>query len=402
MKKKYYLAMLILLMLPLLPVMAQDADEGDLSLPPLNGGTVYRIIDPPEITPTGYDSSNMIICRVKDVAKVHGVRSNQLWGIGLVAGLAGTGDDSNSVDYTAQAISNMLNRAGISIDPKDIKVKNFASVIITTDLAPFVRPGDTIDVTVSSIGNAKSLEGGTLIMTPLKAANGEIYAVAQGSVSIGGFGASGGSGNEVRKSFLTVGRVPDGAIVEKEVEFDLNDGGYITIVLNNPDFTTSIKLADTIATLEGVNYTKAVDPANVEVRVPLEYSGDLIRFISMVENLTIPVDTPAKVVINERTGTIVMGQFVQILPVAIAHGPLTITINQYFDVSQPPPLSGGFPIAVPGEDLLVTEGKAVFVRVSTADIVKALNALGVTPTDIVAIFQALKAAGALQADLEIM
>lgn len=408
MKKVIFILVLFTFLLLLTGPLPAQEDDGSIGiLPPLNdgtgetGGSTYEITEPRIVLDTGYNASFSPLCRVKDIAKVHGVRSNQLWGIGLVAGLAGTGDDSNSVDYTAQAISNMLNRAGINVDPDEIKVKNFASVIVTADLAPFVRPGDTIDVTVSSIGNAKSLEGGTLIMTPLKAANGEIYAVAQGAVSIGGFGAV-GRGGEVRKSFLTVGRVPDGAIVENEVEFNLSEGGYITIVLNSPDFTTAIELADAIADIEGVNYTKAIDPANVEVRVPIEYSDDLIRFISVVENIVIPVDTPAKVVINERTGTIVMGQHVQVLPVAIAHGPLTITINQYYDVSQPPPLSGGFPVVVPGDELTVEEGQAVFVRVSTADVVKALNALGVTPTDIVAIFQALKVAGALQADLVIM
>jgi flagellar P-ring protein precursor FlgI len=406
---KYILLSIILMFLLIAPAIGQDAGESGSLIPSLDEEsrepeTVY-IVTSPQANETGFDPGFSPQCRVKDIAKVHGVRSNQLWGIGLIAGLAGTGDDSNSVDYTAQAIANMLERAGLSVEANEIKVKNFASVIITADLPPFVRPGDSIDITVSSIGNAKSLEGGTLIMTPLKAANGEIYAVAQGAVSIGGFGvagSSGGAGGGVRKSFLTVGRVPGGAIVENEVEFDLNDGGYVTIVLNNPDFTTALTLADKIQALESVNYAHAVDPANVEVRVPLEYNLDLVRFISEIENLRIPVDTPAKVVINERTGTIVMGQHVQVLPVAIAHGPLTITINQYFDVSQPPALSGGFPVVVPGQQLQVQEGEAVFVRVSTADVVKALNALGVTPTDIVAIFQAIKAAGALQAELEIM
>ncbi len=404
---KYTLLSIIFILMLVAPAIGQDAGGAATPSPgddtPLKPETIY-IISPPETGDTGFDSGFVPECRVKDIAKVLGVRSNQLWGIGLIAGLAGTGDDSNSVDYTSQAIANMLERAGISVSASEIKVKNFASVIVTTDLPPFVRPGDSIDITVSSIGNAKSLEGGTLIMTPLKAANGEIYAVGQGAVSIGGFGVTGrgGGSSGVRKSFLTVGRIPDGAIVEKEVQFDLSDGGYVTIVLNNPDFTTAIKLADKIANLESVDYARAVDPANVEVRVPLEYSLDLVRFISEIENLRIPVDTPAKVVINERTGTIVMGQYVQVLPVAIAHGPLTITINQFYDVSQPPPLSGGFPLVVPGEQLQVQEGQAVFVRVSTADVVKALNALGVAPTDIVAIFQAIKAAGALQADIEIM
>jgi len=386
----------------LLPVFGYAQGES-VSLPPLiNMGIVpSNLANPPDVMG---NSEFIPECRIKDIAKVLGVRSNQLWGIGLIAGLTGTGDDANRVAYTGQAIANMLNRAGLTVDAAKINVKNFASVIVTADLPPFVQPGDTIDVTVSSIGNAKSLEGGTLIMTPLKAANGEVYAVAQGQVSLGGFGVTGrgAGGGEVRKSFLTVGRIPDGALVENEVTFNLDQGGYITIVLNQPDFTTSIKLADAVKAIEGVESSRAIDPANVEVKIPTAFSDDLVRFISEIENLTVPVDTPAKVVINERTGTIVMGQNVQILPVAIAHGPLTINIQYSLEVSQPPPISTGFPVVVPNEQLTVQEGKAVFVRVSTADIVKALNALGVAPTDIVAIFQALKAAGALQAELEII
>ena len=389
-----------------LPVFGYAQGESGALRPLIHMGIVpSELTNPPDVTGNSQFTTQ---CRIKDIAKVLGVRSNQLWGIGLVAGLAGTGDDANRVAYTGQAIANMLNRAGITVDAAKINVKNFASVIVTADLPPFVQPGDQIDITLSSIGNAKSLEGGTLIMTPLKAANGEIYAVAQGQVSLGGFGVTGAgggggaAGGEVRKSFLTVGRIPDGAIVENEVSFTLDQGGFITIVLNQPDFTTAVKLADVVKSLDGVESSRAIDPANVEVSIPSAYNDDLIRFISEIENLKVAVDSPAKVVINERTGTIVMGQNVQILPVAIAHGPLTINIQYSYEVSQPPPLSAGFPVVVPSEQLNVQEGKAVFVRVSTADVVKALNALGVTATDIVAIFQALKAAGALQAELEII
>jgi flagellar P-ring protein FlgI len=344
--------------------------------------------------------------RVKDIARVLGVRGNQLYGIGLVTGLAGTGDNSSSVTFTAEAIANMMQRAGLPVDPKKLKVKNFAAVMVTSEFPAFAREGDTIDVTISAMGDAKSLQGGVLIMTPLKAANGEIYAVAQGPVSLAGFAASsggGGAGASQQTNFLTVGRIPGGAFVEKEVDFPLTQNDIVTLVLMHPDFTTAIHLRDAVVKeFPSLAMVSARDAASVEISVPAEYSGDLVRFISTIENLTLAPDIPNKVIINERTGTIVMGAGVQIIPVAIAHGSLSITVTHSFDVSQPPPLSGGFSLAVPESSLVVEEGKANFVRISSEDLVAALNALGATPRDIVAIFQALDASGALQAELVII
>ncbi len=340
--------------------------------------------------------------RVKDISRVLGVRGNQLYGIGLVTGLAGTGDNASSVDFTAQAISNMLERAGIPVDPDAIKIENFATVMITADLPAFARSGDSIDVIVSAMGDAESLQGGVLIMTPIRAANGEIYAVAQGPVSLAGFGAAGG-GSRTQSNFLTVGRIPNGAYVEREVDFNLAPNDILTLVLMNPDFTTAIHLRDAIvAAFPGIEFVQARDAASITMLVPDEYRNDIVRFISEVENLTVTPDIPNKVIINERTGTIVMGSGVQIIPVAIAHGALSISVKLSYDVSQPPPLSGGFPLAVPTTGLVIEDTPAPFVRVSSADLVAALNALGATPRDIVAIFQALDAAGALQAELEII
>lgn len=353
----------------------------------------------------GYYSSIPKV-RVKDIARVLGVRGNQLFGIGLVTGLAGTGDNATSVTFTAQAISNMLERAGIPTDPAKIKVKNFALVMVTADLPPFAREGDTLDVTVSAMGDAKSLQGGVLIMTPLKAANGKIYAVAQGPISLAGFGAATGgrgAGAQKQTNFLTVGRIPGGAYVENEVDFQFSNDNLVTLVLLHPDFTTAIHLRDSIAlAFPGVRAVQARDAASIDIHIPPSYENDIVRFIAEVENLTITPDVPNKVVINERTGTIVMGSGVQIIPVAIAHGALSITMKQSFDVNQPPPLSGGFSLAVPESSLVVEEGSANFVRISSEDLVAALNALGATPRDIVAIFQALDAAGALQAELVII
>jgi len=344
--------------------------------------------------------------RVKDIARVLGVRGNQIYGIGLVTGLAGTGDNSSSVTFTAQAISNMLERAGLPTDPGEIKVENFALVMITCDLPAFAREGDKVDITVSAMGDAESLQGGVLIMTPLRAANGEIYAVGQGPISLAGFGAGGGAGGaraQRQTNFLTVGRIPNGAYVEREVDFSLAPEDILTLVLMHPDFTTAIRLRDAVvAAFPTVKVVEAQDAASVNILVPDEYRDDLVRFISLVKNLTVSPDVRNKVIINERTGTIVMGAGVQIIPVAIAHGALSITVSQTYDVSQPPPLSGGWSLAMPRAGLTVEEGPAQFVRISSADLVAALNALGATPRDIVAIFQALNASGALQAELVII
>ena len=343
--------------------------------------------------------------RIKDIARVLGVRGNQLHGIGLVTGLAGTGDKTSSVDFTAQAIANMLERSGIPTNPDNIKVDNFALCMLTCDLPAFAREGDTIDVTVAAMGDCESLQGGILIMAPLEAANGEIYAVAQGPISLAGFGAGGGAGGGGRQqsNFLTVGRIPNGAYVEKEVDFELTTDDMLTLVLLNPDFTTAIRLRDAVSVaFPEVSFVNAQDAASINIRVPDDYTYDIVRFISEVENLTVQPDMANKVVINERTGTIVMGGDVQIMPVAIAHGALSINVTQEWVSGRPLPYSGGKSLVVPDEDVVVQEGTAHFVRISSADLVSALNALGATPRDIVAIFQALQAAGALQAQLEII
>ena len=277
--------------------------------------------------------------------------------------------------------------------------------MLTCDLPAFAREGDTIDITVAAMGDGESLQGGILIMAPLEAANGEIYAVAQGPISLAGFGAGGGAGGGGRQesNFLTVGRIPNGAYVEKEVDFELTTDDMLTLVLLNPDFTTAIRLRDAVSVaFPEVRFVNAQDAASINIRVPDSYAYDIVRFISEVENLTIQPDMANKVVINERTGTIVMGGDVQIMPVAIAHGALSINVTQEWVSGRPLPYSGGKSLVVPDEDVEVLEGTAHFVRISSADLVSALNALGATPRDIVAIFQALQAAGALQAQLEII
>jgi len=341
--------------------------------------------------------------RVKDIARVLGVRGNQLYGIGLVTGLSGTGDNSSSVDFTAQAISNMLERAGFPSDPDEIKVENFAMVMITCDLPAFAREGDRIDITVAAMGDCESLQGGVLIMTPLKAANDEIYAVAQGSISLAGFGTGGGGGARSQTNFLTVGRIPNGAYVEREVDFELTRNNVLTLVLMNPDFTTAIRLRDSVAAaFPSVRMVQAQDAASINIIVPDLYEDDIVRFISEVENLQITPDIANRVIINERTGTIVMGAGVQIIPVAIAHGSLSITVTNPYSGTNPPPLSGGYSLALPRAGTVIEENPAQFVRITSEDLVAALNALGATPRDIVAIFQALEASGALQAELIII
>jgi len=349
------------------------------------------------------DSSlpNLVEVRVKDIAHLDGIRKNQLFGIGLVTGLSGTGDDTNSVKFTAQAIANMLDNLGIKADPGDIRVKNFASVMVTANLPAFARPGETIDVTVSAMGNAKSLEGGTLVLTPLQAANGEIYAVAQGPITLGGFGAGGtaGGGAAVKKNFLTAGNIPSGAIVEKEVNSVFSNGDSLTWVLREPDFTTSSLMANSITASFPSSGAIAIDPSIVSMHIPSEFINDPSGFISKVEQLKVLVDSPSKVVINEKNGTIILGGNVRILPVSIAHGSITVTISENIGVSQPTPLSQGQTVVTQQQNVTATEKPAQFVQVTSENLVNALNQMGASAKDIVAIFQALKAAGALEAEL---
>lgn len=338
--------------------------------------------------------------RLKDIAHIKGVRDNQLIGYGLVTGLRGTGD---GVNMTYQSIVNMLDRMGIVVDLADVNVNNVAAVMVTANLPGFVKNGDRIDVVVSSIADADSLEGGVLVLTPLKAPNGEVYAVAQGPVSIGGYlRATTAGGGARQKSFPTTGRIPSGAIVEKEVSSDFVEKNTLYINLNNPDFGTAARAADAINTRFGEKTSHALDASTIQVDIPEKYRDDVVPFIADVEDLNVAQDQVAKVVINERTGTIVMGGDVTVSPVAIAHGSLTVTIKPGYEVLQPAPFTPGQPGALPKPQLKVEENTVTFQRVTSEDVVKALNAMGVKPTDITSIFQALKASGALQAELIIM
>lgn len=341
--------------------------------------------------------------RIKDLAKLQGVRSNQLIGYGLVVGLAGTGD-SNKSTFTIQSIVNMLKTFGIVVSAAQLQPKNAAAVMVTAQLPPFVKPGDTIDITVSSMGDAKSLQGGTLLQTPLKAANGAVYAVGQGPLSIGGFSAGSGGASQ-QKNHVTVGSIPSGAIVEREVATQFEASGSVVFVLNKPDFTTANRVAEAIDRRFGP-ISKARDAASVMVYVPLEYAGNLVSFVSALEELPVTPDNAAKVVVNERTGTVVMGGNVTIDTVAVAQGGLTVKVASSTEASQPQPFSGGSTVVTQNKTVEAKEQPApIIVLPATAnvsDLVSALNAVGALPRDIISILQAIKAAGALHAELQLI
>lgn len=343
------------------------------------------------------------VTRIKDISKVQGVRSNQLVGYGLVVGLAKTGD-SNKVKETVQSIGNMLKAFGVSIDTSSLKPDNVAAVMVTATLPPFSREGDTIDVTVSSIGDAKSIQGGTLVQTPLRAGNGEVYAVAQGPVSTGGFMASGG-GNTAQKNFPTVGLTPNGAIVEKSVEDDLGQDGRLSLSLANPDFTTASRMVQSINSQFG-NIARASNPGRIDISIPAYYRGNVVGFIANLEDLPVVPDSVAKVVMNERTGTIVMGGNVSVDECAITQGGLSIHVTKNTNVSQPDPLTYGSTIVANNTNVKVKDKpSSTIVLPATAnvsDIVGALNAVGATPRDTISILQAMKASGALHAELELI
>jgi flagellar P-ring protein precursor FlgI len=345
--------------------------------------------------------------RIKDIADIKGVRQNQLVGYGLVVGLEGTGDSDDSM-FTIQSLASLLEKMGVTVQTEDIDdVENVAAVMVTADLPPFAGVGGRIDVLVSSIGDAENLQGGTLLFTPLKAADGKVYAVAQGPVSTGGFAVSGNSGDKVRKNFPTVGRVVGGALVEKEIKSNFNQKDSLTLSLHKPDFTTASRVAQAINRAFFNPLAQTEDAASIRVRVPENYLGNTVQFVTLVESLGVTPDMVSKVVVNERTGTVIMGENVRIATIAIAHGNLSIQIDESQNVSQPLPFSrGGETVVTPESDIVVQEGKnPIFLvesGVSIGEVVKALNALGVSPRDLIAIFQALKAAGALQAELEII
>jgi len=340
--------------------------------------------------------------KIKDIAKVEGARSNQLVGYGLVVGLDGSGDTQQAI-FTVQSVANMLQKFGITVPAGKMKVKNVAAVMVTADLPPFVRPGSKIDALVSSLGDAKSLQGGTLLQTPLQAANGEVYAVAQGSISIGGFTAGGG-GAQVTKNHPTAGRIPEGAIVEQAVPATLTDGKAINVLLSNPDFATAARIAQAINEKLGGGSASALDPATVKVGA--SDPSNIVGLVAEIGELPVVQSTVAKVIVNERTGTVVIGGDVKLSPVALSHGNLSIEISTEFQVSQPAPVSTGQTAVVPQQTVKATEQGARLMTLQPGttleDLVRALNELKVTPRDTIAILQALKQAGALHAELEII
>ncbi len=359
---------------------------------------VFALLVSVSLMPASVDAE-----RIKDIAKFEGVRENQVIGFGLVLGLDGTGDKGLA---TVRGVANMLQRMGLTVRPVEIKAKNVAAVMVTAQLPPFPKPGVKVDALVSTLGDCTSLQGGTLLLTPMKGPDGRVYGLAQGPISLGGFGASGG-GSSVQKNHLTAGRVPEGLIVEREPPFSVADGDRIRLFLNRPDLTTAVSVAQTINNSFKSEIASATDPSGVTVAVPQEYRGREVQFMSMIEVLQATVDVPARVVVNERTGTVVIGDNVRLSPVALAHGSLTIDIRTDFNVSQPAPFgpSGSRTVVVPDTDIAVKEQKASLSEVSgttLGEIVRALNALGVSPRDLIAILQALRAAGALRADLEII
>lgn len=366
--------------------------------------------------------------RLKDVAVLAGMGRHKLLGYGLVVGLEGTGDGDSSL-LTARSIANLLETFGMTISRDDLKARNVAAVMVTGELPPVAAINTTLDVTVSSLADAKSLQGGMLLLTPLRAGDDEVYAVAQGPVTVGGFSVQTRSGDQTQKNHVTVGRVPGGGSVVKPLDSSLANLDTLELALLQPDFTTAWRLAQAINEFHGQALATAVDQATVRVAIPPEARADMTRFVVALENLPVEPDAAARVVINERTGTVVIGSAVRLLPVAICHGGLTVEVRSETQVSQPPPLvgdtgegaaivasgsasqaggslTGGETVVVRQEKLRVNELSGRLATVPAAatldDLVKALNALGVKPRDLIAILQALKEAGALQAELVLL
>ncbi len=348
--------------------------------------------------------------RIKDLAQIEGVRGNPLVGYGLVVGLDGTGDRAAQSQFTIQSLKSLLDELGVTVPPGvNPQTRNIAAVAIHAELPPFARPGQAIDVTVSSISNAVSLRGGALLMAPLKGADGQVYAIAQGNLVVGGFGAVGADGSRISVNIPSSGRIPNGAIVERSIPDALAQsgaGGSLKLNLHRPDFTTASRMVDALVHAFGEAAATALDAGTVQVQAPTD-PGARVAFLARVENLTLnPGEGPAKVIVNARTGTVVIGSNVQVMPAAVAHGSLTVTITESIDVSQPPPFSPGETVVVPESIVEATvEGSRMFVfrgGTSLDQIVRAVNEVGAAPGDLIAILEALKQAGALRAELEII
>lgn len=346
------------------------------------------------------------VLRIKEIASVQGVRSNALVGYGLVVGLDGTGDQTTQTPFTTQSIASMLQQMGVTVPPgTNMQLRNVASVMVTAQLPPFAQPGQALDVSVSSLGNAKSLRGGTLIATPLKGADGQIYALAQGNLIVGGAGAAAG-GSKVQINHLSAGRIPAGATVERSVPTPLAQGEFLQLDLNSADFTTAREVARAINRAQGEGTASALDARAVRVRMPAP-SDARVAFMADIENLAVQLAVPAaRVIINARTGSVVVNQAVTLGPVAVAHGNLSVTISTTPQVSQPGPLSRGETAVVEKSDIAITQQGGSLIElpagIRLSEVVKALNALGATPLDLLAILQAMKSAGALNAEIEVI
>ena len=341
--------------------------------------------------------------RIKDIASFSGVRDNQLIGYGLVVGLDGTGDQTSSV-FTMRSMVNMLERMGVSVDMRQMKPKNVAAVMVTAKMPVSAKPGTRLDVTVSSLGDATSLLGGVLLQTPLTGVDGKIYGLAQGSMTLGGFTVEGEAASAT-KNITTVGMIPGGALVERSVPFEFNDQDKLTLHLRQPDFSTSMQIAERLNAAMGGQFANAIDGASVDLNVPAEYRGNLVPLMASVENIEITPDSPAKVVVDEKTGTVVLGRDVRISRAAVAHGNLSVLITEYQDVSQPGPFSSGDTVVTPQTEINVNEQNRRLMMVEGAtlqELVDGLNAIGATPRDLITILRTLKTAGALHAELEVM
>ncbi len=354
----------------------------------------------------GFMEEVMASSRIKDIADFEGVRENQLVGYGLIVGLNGTGDNIKSIDFTKESLISMLDQIGINARGGQIKSKNVAAVMVTANLPAFARQGSKIDVFVSAVGDAKNLQGGTLLATPLTGADGNVYALAQGAVAVNALAAQGG-GTSVVRGVPTAGKIANGAIIEREIPFALDSLDTIKIALRNPDFTTSRRVANAINAHMGTNLAQALDPATIEMEIPEDYSNRIVELMTKVEQLQVQPDQPAKVIIDESSGIIVIGKDVKINKLAIAQGNLTIRISDIPIVSQPLPFSEGETVV--GVNTIIDVEEDVESKLSVLDtgvnlqeLVNGLNALGVSPRDLISILQAIKASGALQADIEVI
>lgn len=341
--------------------------------------------------------------RIKDIATFSGVRDNQLIGYGLVVGLQGTGDKKDSV-FTLSSMKNMMDKMGIGLDSSSLKVKNVASVMVTAKMPVSSKPGTRLDVTVSSVGDATSLLGGVLLQTALKGVDGKIYALAQGSLVVGGYSVQ-GAASSTQKNVNTVGLIPSGGIVERSIPFEFNQQDTLTLNMRTPDFSTAQQISERLNAAMGGPFARAVDAASVEMRVPPQYRSNLVPLMASVENLEVTPDTAAKVVVDEKTGTVVLGRDVRISRAAVAHGNLQITVQESEQVSQPGPFSQGQTVVTPQTNIDVREENRKLNMLEGAtlqELVDGLNAIGATPRDLISILRSLKASGSLHADLEVI